>query len=103
MLADLGWLTAWWRTGGSVGWGPSRLPGFFDGATLARVYAEISGRDVSELQFFEAFALWRLGCISHGVHDRYRGMDTPPEPLEVLERRPRELAALARDILLGHA
>ncbi|NVI89070.1 phosphotransferase family protein [Actinomadura sp. BRA 177] len=101
VLADLGWLTAWWHTGGTVGWGPARLPGFLDAATLSRHYADISGRDVSDLPFFEAFALWRLGCISHGIHDRYRRLDTPPEPLDVLERRPRELAALARGILLG--
>ncbi|MFG1851886.1 phosphotransferase family protein [Actinomadura geliboluensis] len=105
VLADLGWLTAWWHTGDTVGWGPSRLPGFLDRDALARCYAETTGRDVSDLPFFEAFALWRLGCIGHGVHDRYRGgaMDAPAEPLEALERRPRELAAIARDILLGRA
>lgn len=103
VLADLGWLVAWWRADGTFGWGPSRLPGFLDGATLARLYGETSGRDVSELPFFEAFALWRLGCISHGIHYRYRSgaMDNPDEPLEVLKQRPRELAALARDVLLG--
>lgn len=97
VLADVGWLAAWWGASGSFGWGPAELPGFADVDTLARRYAAGSARDVSDLGFFAAFALWRLGCISHGVHERYRsgGLTHPPEPLAALARRPRELAALA--------
>jgi aminoglycoside phosphotransferase (APT) family kinase protein len=36
-------------------------------------YAERSGRDLSELDFYVAFGYWKLACILEGVHARYAG------------------------------
>jgi aminoglycoside phosphotransferase (APT) family kinase protein len=47
------------------------LPGFFDRAALAERYAAGSGRDISELGYYVAFAYWRLACILEGVYVRY--------------------------------
>jgi aminoglycoside phosphotransferase (APT) family kinase protein len=47
------------------------LPGFPSRRELVDRYAERSGRDVSSLPYFVAFANWRLACILDGVRARY--------------------------------
>jgi aminoglycoside phosphotransferase (APT) family kinase protein len=74
-LADLGWLIAsWGRPGDAVPptiAGPSLVEGYPDAAELVARYAERSGRDVAELDFYVAFARWRSACIGAGVYSRY--------------------------------
>jgi aminoglycoside phosphotransferase (APT) family kinase protein len=36
-------------------------------------YAEASGRDLSQLDFYVAFGYWKLACILEGVYARYVG------------------------------
>jgi aminoglycoside phosphotransferase (APT) family kinase protein len=76
-LADLGWLIAsWGRPGDEVPAtisGPSLVEGYVDRAELVDRYAERSGRDVSHLDFYVAFARWRSACIGAGVYSRYAG------------------------------
>jgi aminoglycoside phosphotransferase (APT) family kinase protein len=75
-LADLGYLVATWASAeDAVGWtpdNPTAGEGFVARAALAERYAERSGRDVSELDFYVAFAFWRTTCILEGVYARYR-------------------------------
>jgi aminoglycoside phosphotransferase (APT) family kinase protein len=47
------------------------LPGFPSRAEVAKRYADRSGRDLSELGFYVAFAYWKLACILEGVYVRY--------------------------------
>jgi aminoglycoside phosphotransferase (APT) family kinase protein len=47
------------------------LPGFPSRAEVADRYAARSGRDLSELGFYVAFAYWKLACILEGVYVRY--------------------------------
>jgi len=74
-LADLGWLVASWGTRSDgpppVTQTPSGLPGFGSGELLVQRYAQRSGRDVSALPVYEAFARWRSACIHAGVRARY--------------------------------
>jgi len=59
--------------------------GFLDRADLARRYAETSGRDISQLDYYVAFAYWKLACIIEGVYARYLGGalgDRDPAELE---------------------
>ena len=76
-LADLGWLIASWaRPGDAVPpmlAGPSLVDGYAEASELAARYAERSGRDVSDLDFYVAFARWRSACIGAGVYSRYAG------------------------------
>jgi aminoglycoside phosphotransferase (APT) family kinase protein len=76
-LADLGWLIAsWGRPGDEVPAtirGPSLAEGYPDRDELVARYAERSGRDVGDLDFYLAFARWRSACIGAGVHSRYVG------------------------------
>ncbi len=76
-LADLGLLHVYW-TGPDdpesswVG-GATTAPGFWNRQRLTDRYAERSGRDVSQLDFYIAFAFWKLACIIEGVYSRYLG------------------------------
>ena len=76
-LADLGLLQVYW-TGPHdehSAWTGSATtpPGFWDRAQLAQRYGEITGRDLSQLDFYVAFAYWKLACILEGVYSRYLG------------------------------
>jgi aminoglycoside phosphotransferase (APT) family kinase protein len=42
-------------------------------AELVERYARITKRDVSQLDFYTAFAFWKLACIIEGVYARYLG------------------------------
>ncbi len=76
-LADLGWLLASWGRPDDPApptiEGPNQAGGYPDGGELAARYAERSGRDLSDLDFYVAFARWRSSCIGAGVHSRYVG------------------------------
>lgn len=76
-LADLGLLMAYY-TGPddeSSAWQAqaNRVKGFLNRAELVERYARITGRDVSQLDFYTAFAFWKLACIIEGVYARYLG------------------------------
>lgn len=76
-LADLGLLHVYWTGPGDEpsAWTGSAtsIDGFWDRSRLAERYAEVSGRDVSGLDFYVAFAFWKLACILEGVYARYLG------------------------------
>jgi aminoglycoside phosphotransferase (APT) family kinase protein len=76
-LADLGLLHVYWTgpNDAASAWNGSATtaPGFFDRPELTERYAQVSGRDVSPLPFYIAFAYWKLACILEGVYARYLG------------------------------
>jgi aminoglycoside phosphotransferase (APT) family kinase protein len=47
--------------------------GFPNRAELVEHYAAVSGRDVSNIDVYVAFAFWKLACILEGVYARYLG------------------------------
>jgi aminoglycoside phosphotransferase (APT) family kinase protein len=73
-LADVGTLMAYWPERGqaetSLGMPANLAPGFPTRAELAARYAETSGRDLSELDFFTALGYWKLAIILEGVYAR---------------------------------
>ncbi|MFM8268342.1 MAG: phosphotransferase family protein [Ilumatobacteraceae bacterium] len=75
-LADLGLLCVYWTGPGDAesawGSGPTTAAGFPDRAGIVERYAARSGRDVSLLDYYVAFANWKLACIIEGVLFRYR-------------------------------
>jgi aminoglycoside phosphotransferase (APT) family kinase protein len=101
VLADLGWLVAVWTSREVIGWAPEPEHGFWCVEDVIERYRAVSGRDVSDVGYYHAFALWRLGCIADGVYARYRhgAMGDHEVDLEVLARRPNMLAAMSRDVL----
>jgi aminoglycoside phosphotransferase (APT) family kinase protein len=74
-LADVGTLMAYWPERGeeeiSIGMPANLAPGFPTRTELAARYAEASGRDLSELDFFLALGYWKLAIILEGVYARY--------------------------------
>jgi len=74
-LADVGLLMVYWpeREDEPVALGqPANLaPGFPTNGELRDRYAERSGRDLSELDFFVALGYWKLAIILEGVYARY--------------------------------
>ena len=76
-MADLGLLMVYWtgpHDSASAWSNPvNTAPGFFNRAELAERYAQVSGRDISQLDFYVAFAYWKLACILEGVYARYLG------------------------------
>jgi aminoglycoside phosphotransferase (APT) family kinase protein len=75
-LADLGTLMVYWSEPAdefvALGDNVTVLDGFPDRAAVAAQYAAASGRDVSQLGYYVAFAYWRLACILEGVFARYQ-------------------------------
>jgi aminoglycoside phosphotransferase (APT) family kinase protein len=75
-LADLGQLLVYWPEPGeksALGHTPTTLPGFARRAELIDRYENRSGRALSHLDFYVAFAYWKLACILEGVYARYVG------------------------------
>jgi aminoglycoside phosphotransferase (APT) family kinase protein len=74
-LADLGLLMVYWTGPGddpaANNFAITTADGFFNRSDLAEHYAQVSGRDISHLDFYISFALWKLACIIEGVYARY--------------------------------
>jgi len=74
-LADVGLLMVYWPERGedpvALGQPANLAPGFPTAVELRNRYAERSGRDLSELDFFVALGYWKLAIILEGVYARY--------------------------------
>lgn len=105
-MADLGLLMVYWT-------GPNddmsawtgqacTAPGFLDRSVMAERYARVSGRDISQLDFYTAFAYWKLVCILEGVYARYLGGalgQRDPAELEPFNAQVLGAAARAEEML----
>jgi aminoglycoside phosphotransferase (APT) family kinase protein len=54
-----------------VRWGPTVVPGMLRRMELARRYAEKTGRDLSHIVFYYAFAMFKVGVIIQQIYYRY--------------------------------
>jgi aminoglycoside phosphotransferase (APT) family kinase protein len=74
-LADVGTLMAYWPERGeeqiAIGLPAVLAPGFPSRAEVAARYADVSGRDLADLDFFTALGFWKLAIILEGVYARY--------------------------------
>jgi aminoglycoside phosphotransferase (APT) family kinase protein len=75
-LADVGylmndWLEAGEEVAGAPAPNPTATEGFPSRAEALELYAKLSGRDVSNLAYYQAFQAWRLAAIGEGVLARY--------------------------------
>ena len=76
LLADLGYLVVSWSEPGAD---PHPLlltaiterPGFPTRAELIDRYAERTGRDVSALDWYQAFSLWKAAVFCEAIYKRY--------------------------------
>ena len=73
-LADLGQLLVYWpEPGERSALGHRRHAGarLSDPGRADDRYAAATGRDLAQLDFYVAFAYWKLACILEGVYARY--------------------------------
>ena len=74
-LADVGLLLVYWAEPGDqtlpLGAAPTVMAGFPGRAAIAEAYAARSGRDLSRLDVYVAFASWKLAVILEGVVARH--------------------------------
>lgn len=105
-LADVGLLWVYWT-------GPDDEPsawaspatttaGFWNRRDVVDRYAETSGRDLSDLDFYVAFGYWKLACILEGVYARYVGGalgERDQRELEPFRQQVDRAAVMARETL----
>ena len=109
-LADLGLLEVYWTgpddTPSAWAGQSTAAPGFWNRDQLAARYAEVSGRDVSALDYYVAFGFWKLACVLEGVYARYLGGalgDRDPAELQVFKDQVDAAAVMAATRLEAHA
>jgi aminoglycoside phosphotransferase (APT) family kinase protein len=106
-LADVGLLLVYWaqpgEEGQSLGQPANLAPGFPDREYLRSRYAERSGRDLSELDFYTALGYWKLAIILEGVYARYSagGYGKVDEGVQYFARIVEALAAAAEKAEAG--
>ena len=75
-MADVGLLMVYWNDpddeSQALLTAPTAVEGFPRRAELLERYAKQSGRDVSDVGYYTAFAYWKLACIIEGVYARYQ-------------------------------
>jgi aminoglycoside phosphotransferase (APT) family kinase protein len=89
-LADVGLLAVYWADPGdedlALEFPPTLAEGFPRRADIIARYGQRSGRDLSQIDYYVAFALWKLAVILEGVFTRfaagaYGGGDDTWKPL----------------------
>jgi aminoglycoside phosphotransferase (APT) family kinase protein len=76
-----------------------QVPGYPDADLLAAHYAHRSGRDVGDLQWYIAFADFKLAVILEGVHYRYVHGQTVGAGFDTIGRRVPRLVARGHEAL----
>ncbi|MFI6905845.1 phosphotransferase family protein [Nonomuraea sp. NPDC050394] len=78
-LADLGLTLTYWQDPGDaerasvpVAGDVTLAPGFLNAAEFAACYAKVSGRDISDINYYVAFGNFKLAVIVEGIHARFR-------------------------------
>ncbi len=76
-MADLGLLWVYWSDPEEDAVmpqaSPTALDGFLRKREMMQRYAEVSGRDLADLDYYVGFGYWKLTCIIAGVYARYAG------------------------------
>ena len=102
-LSDLGYTLGYWgeptddpdynlaRPTSSV----TTAPGFFTRAELVAYYGKLSGRDVSNIEFYQVLAFYKLAVITEGIHARFLAGETVGEGFEGYGERTENLVRFA--------
>jgi aminoglycoside phosphotransferase (APT) family kinase protein len=94
-LTDLGYTLVYWGEAGDpqeyftarIASAATALPGFHTRKELIDLYARLSGRDVSAIEWYEVFAQYKLAVIVEGIHARYLKGETVGEGFEGMGQR----------------
>ena len=83
-LIDVGILLAYWVPLEESAFpdalsGVTGRPGYLTRDDMLDRYAQVSGRDISDIAFYEVFALFKIAVVIQQIHDRYlKGQTTDP-------------------------
>ncbi|MDH3679929.1 MAG: phosphotransferase family protein, partial [Acidimicrobiia bacterium] len=69
-------------------------PGFARREALAERYGEITGVDITSLDFYRTFNYFKTACILHGVYSRYKLGKKSTEGIDVDSLKDRMIAAI---------
>lgn len=106
-LVDLGQLLCYWPQADDPA--PRReavaavttLPGFFTRAEIVERYARLSGRDLSRIAFYEAFALFKTAVVVQQIFIRWKRGQTRDPRFAGFAPRVAALAEAARALAAG--
>jgi len=74
-LADVGMLLVYWTEPGdeisALSWAPTTAAGMPGRKDVAARYAAVSGRDLSDIDYYVALGYWKIAVILEGVYARY--------------------------------
>ena len=106
-MADLGYVMNSWAEPGEEApttrdalMSPTTAVGFPSRAEFLARYAELTGRDVSQIDYYRAFQYWRLAAIIEGVLSRYeKGVMGKSPNTEVFRVQVDTLAAAAMKLV----
>ncbi len=106
-LADVGLLMVYWTEPGDKNamllTAPTVVDGFLSRREVLDAYADASGRDLADVEFFTALGYWKLACIVEGVYARYVGgsMGSDAKGFEGFKLQVERCATAAADTLAG--
>jgi aminoglycoside phosphotransferase (APT) family kinase protein len=75
------------------------LPGFMERAELMEIYAQKSGRDLSSMHFYMAFAYFKLAVILQQIYIRWRRGQTQDERFASFGSRVQHLILYATQLV----
>ncbi len=88
-LADLGLSLVYWTEAGEedllphgVGQSITTSPGFLTRDQVAARYADLTGRDLSRIDYYMAFGCFKLAVVLEGIHARFLQRKTVGEGFE---------------------
>jgi len=103
-LVDLGLLLNYWTEANdpperqALAQAPTTLSGFYTRAEIVERYAKQSGRDVSDIAFYETFALWKTATVVMQLFVLYKHGQLQDERLADFDQRVIQLAETAHAV-----
>lgn len=100
-LADLGTLMGSWFDPGEapegLGMMPTTAKGWMDRAAAVSLYGDLSGSDISRVDWYLVFGAWKLGVVLQQIYIRWLRGQTKDERFRSLDEAARHLFRLAAD------
>jgi len=101
-LVDLGLVLCYWgQPSDPGGTKPSHTssPGWFTRSQVVDYYAARSGRDVSNISYYEVFAIFKLAVVLQQIYVRFHRGQTRDERFRHFDKRVRNLIDQAAALL----
>lgn len=100
-LADLGTLMGSWFDPGeapaALGMMPTTVDGWIDRASAVSLYGELTGADMSRVDWYLVFGAWKLGVVLQQIYIRWLRGQTRDERFRTLDEGAKHLFRLAAD------